>query len=162
MSRKKRYIENLTADQVSALENGFKYGKTHHYRSRCQCILLSYSGKSVPELCEFYQKSHLTIYNWFNRWESEGLSGLEIRSGRGRKRKLDFDNSDHVKLVQQSLRLENRNKKPFMFHAGRYVVLYEFLISENSERIIFFDSNTKKLISFILFMFWYVVFLFLF
>jgi transposase len=111
MSRKKRYIENLTADQVSALENGFKYGKTHHYRSRCQCILLSYSGKSVPELCEFYQKSHLTIYNWFNRWESEGLSGLEIRSGRGRKRKLDFDNSDHVKLVQQSLRLENRNLK---------------------------------------------------
>ena len=111
MSRKKRYIENLTADQISALENGFKYGETHHYRSRCQCILLSYQGKSVPELCEFYQKSNLTIYNWFNRWESEGLQGLEIRSGRGRKRKLDFDNSDHVEQVKQSLEVENRSLK---------------------------------------------------
>ena len=35
---------------------------------------------------------------------------------------------------------ENRKKKPVMFHAGRYVVLYEFSIPENSERIIFFDS----------------------
>ena len=78
MSRKKRYIENLTADQVSALENGFKYGKTHHYRSRCQCILLSYSGKSVPELCEFYQKSHLTIYNWFNHMEYKVLVEIQL------------------------------------------------------------------------------------
>jgi transposase len=109
MSRKKRYIQNLTEEEKGSLQYGFKNGLTHHYRSRCQCILLSFEGKSVPELCDFYQVSHLTIYNWFNRWESEGLPGLEIRSGRGRKRKLDFDNSDHVKLVQKSLKVENRN-----------------------------------------------------
>lgn len=109
MSRKKRYIENLTSGEVELLESGFKNGKTHHYRMRCQCILLSYQGKSVPALCDLYKKSHLTIYNWFNRWESEGIEGLEIRSGRGRKRKLDFDNSNHIKEVKKSLSIENRN-----------------------------------------------------
>ena len=109
MSRKKRYIESLTAAQISALEKGFKYGSTHHYRCRCQCILMSYQGKTVGELSAFYQKSYHTIYSWFNRWESEGIKGLEIRSGRGRKRKLDFDNSDHVKQVKKSLETENRN-----------------------------------------------------
>lgn len=109
MSRKKRYIKELTADQIASLEKGFKYGSTHHFRTRCQCILLSYQGKSVAELCELYQKSHLTIYIWFNRWESEGIDGLNIRSGRGRKRKLDFDNADHVKQAKKSLKKENRN-----------------------------------------------------
>lgn len=111
MSRKKRYIENLTASQISCLEEGFKTGKTHHYRMRCQCILLSYQGKSVNELSDHFGKSIITIYNWFNRWESEGIQGLEIRNGRGRKRKLDFDNSDHVRQVKKSLEIENRSLK---------------------------------------------------
>lgn len=111
MSRKKRYIENLTAEQISSLEQGFKLGNTHHYRMRCQCILLSFRGKSVNALSEHFGKSIITIYTWFNRWESEGIQGLEIRKGRGRKRKLDFDNSDHVKQVKQSLKIENRSLK---------------------------------------------------
>lgn len=111
MSRKKRYIENLTVEQISSLEDGFKTGKAHHYRMRCQCILLSFRGKSVNELSDHFGKSIITIYNWFNRWESQGIQGLEIREGRGRKRKLDFDNSDHVKQVKQSLKIENRSLK---------------------------------------------------
>lgn len=111
MSRKKRYIKNLTLEQISSLEGGFKSGKVHHYRMRCQCILLSYRGKSVNELSEHFGKSIVTIYSWFNRWESQGIQGLKIQEGRGRKRKLDFDNSDHVKQVKQSLKIENRNLK---------------------------------------------------
>ena len=109
MSRKKRYIQNLTAEEISLLNDGFKNGLTHHYRTRCQCILLSFEGNSVADLRQFYEVSQLTIYTWFNRWESQGIEGLQIRPGRGRKRKLDFDNSDHVKEVKQSLKVENRN-----------------------------------------------------
>jgi len=109
MSRKKRYIQNLTVQEIEALNNGYKNGLTHHYRNRCQCILLSFEGNSVSDLCQFYEVSKLTIYAWYNRWENEGIEGLQIRPGRGRKRKLDFDNSDHVKQVKKSLKVENRN-----------------------------------------------------
>jgi len=102
---------NLTSQEVDSLEQGFQNGKTHDYRMRCQCILMSFKGKSVPELCEHFGKNHNTIYQWFNRWESEGISGLSIRTGRGRKRKLDFTNSDHIKLVKESLKQENRTVK---------------------------------------------------
>ncbi len=109
MSRRKRYIENLTAEQKQYLLEGYKNGRSHDFRLRCHCILLSAQGKSVPELKALFEISHLTVYNWFNRWELEGIEGLKVRSGRGRKRKLDIENEEHVKAVQRSLKRENRN-----------------------------------------------------
>lgn len=108
MSRKKRYVK-LTAEQKDALELAYKTGQTHDFRQRCHCILLSAQNWSVQDLAIFFKVSQLSIYKWFNRYESEGLSGLQIRSGRGRKRKLDIDNSDHVKAVRASLAKENRS-----------------------------------------------------
>jgi hypothetical protein len=110
MSRKKRYI-SLTSEQKVALELGFKTGLTHDYRSRCRCIILSSETWSVDQLMTFFEVSKLTIYNWFNRYESEGIAGLKIRSGRGRKRKLDIDNADHVASVKSGLAKENRSNK---------------------------------------------------
>lgn len=109
MSRRKRYIQSLTAEQQSALESGYKYGKTHDFRLRCRCILLSAQGKSVPELKVLLEVSHLSIYQWFNRFESEGVEGLKIRPGRGRKRKLDIDSKDHIDIIKKGLSKENRS-----------------------------------------------------
>lgn len=109
MSRRKRYIAPLTAEQKQALEQGYKYGKSHDFRVRCHCILLSAGGKPIAELIELFDiGSRVTIYSWFNRWEAEGIEGLKIRTGRGRKRKLDFANQSHVKQAEQSLKQENR------------------------------------------------------
>ncbi len=110
MGRKKRY-SILTSEQKVALELGYKKGVTHDYRSRCHCILLSSEKWSVDQLMTFFEVSRLTIYNWLNRYESEGIAGLRIRSGRGRKRKLDIDNADHVKAVKSGLAKENRSIK---------------------------------------------------
>lgn len=104
-----RYIKDLTAEQIEALTNGYKNGKTHNYRNRCRCILLSFQGKTVPELAAFFEVSQVTIYAWYNRWDAAGLEGLPIRPGRGRKRKLDIDNAEHVKEVKKSIKIENRN-----------------------------------------------------
>lgn len=108
MSRKKRYIE-LNPEQKAALELAYKTGKSHDYRNRCHCILLSSQKWSVNELKDFFKVSRLSVYKWFNRYESEGIEGLQIRPGRGRKRKLDVNNSDHVKAVQKGLAKENRS-----------------------------------------------------
>lgn len=107
---KKRYIK-LTEEEQVVLEQGYKRGQTHDYRNRCHCILLSSQGWSVGTLSDFLKVSQLTIYNWFNRYEQEGIQGLRIRSGRGRKRKLDVNNSAHVKAVKAGLAKENRSIK---------------------------------------------------
>ena len=111
MSRRKRYIENLTAEQKQELEQGYKYGSSHDFRIRCYSILLSNQGKSIPEIRELLQVTNQSIYAWFNRWESAGIEGLKIRSGRGRKRKLDIDNAAHQEVVKQALKKENRSAK---------------------------------------------------
>lgn len=111
MSRRKRYIENLTSDQELELQEGYRHGTSHDFRLRCHCILLSYQGKSVPELMDLLQVSYQSVYKWFNRWEAEGITGLKIRPGRGRKRKLDIDNTEHQQVVKAALKKENRSAK---------------------------------------------------
>ena len=106
MSRKKRFIEKLTQEQISSLEEGYKNGHCHPYRERCQCILLSYEGKTVQELAELYDVRTRTIYAWFNRWEAAGIKGLGTKPGRGRKPKLCLDNEQHVKQVRKAIKQE--------------------------------------------------------
>ena len=108
MSRKNRFIQ-LSSEQKVALEKAYKTGHSHDYRNRCHCILLSCENWTVKQLSNFFKVSHLSIYNWFNRYESEGIEGLKIRSGRGRKRKLNIDNQAHVDMVKASLAKENRS-----------------------------------------------------
>lgn len=111
MSRRKRYIEKLTVAQEQVLQSGYKKGTSHDFRLRCQSILLSAQGMSIPQIREFLQVTNQSIYAWFNRWESEGIEGLKIRSGRGRKPKLDPTNKEHVQIVKKAIKRENRNLK---------------------------------------------------
>lgn len=101
----------MTTEQKEALQQGYKTGHSHDFRTRCHCILLSSEEWTVSQLVEFFGVTRLSIYNWFNRYEEQGLEGLRIRSGRGRKRKLDIDNAGHVTLVKKSLEKENRSLK---------------------------------------------------
>jgi transposase len=110
MGRKKRYVK-LTAEQKAALETEYKTGHSHDYRSRCHCILLSAAGWSMDKLLDFFHITRSTLTQWFDRYEANGPEGLKIRPGRGRKRKLDIDNTDHIKQVKSSLKKENRSLK---------------------------------------------------
>lgn len=106
MSRKKRFIEKLTTEQIAQLEDGYKNGQSHPSRERCHCILLSYQGKTVQQLAELFDVRTRTIYAWFNRWEAQGIKGMGTQPGRGRKPKLCIDNVEHVQQVKKSIKLE--------------------------------------------------------
>jgi transposase len=54
-------------------------------RQRAQCLLLSYQGYTIKELSHIFQVDRITIYHWFNSWESRRLAGLYDRAGKGRK-----------------------------------------------------------------------------
>jgi len=91
MGRKKKYIKELTDEQKSSLEKGYKTGKSHLTRRKCQAILLSHSGKSVEELAILFGVQAQSVYLWYKAWEFEGIKGLELKPGRGRKPKLNED-----------------------------------------------------------------------
>lgn len=98
-----RYIKSLTTDQQQALRAGHQQGKSHHYRRRCQAILLSAEGYSVQELAAMLQVKDLSIYQWFNRFEADGVVGLLTRSGKGRKPLLKLTNQAHLEIVTSSI-----------------------------------------------------------
>ena len=118
MSRKNKFIEKLTQEQKSSLKKGYQNGKSHIFRRKCQCILLSHEGKTVNELCDFFSVSRISIYTWLKEWESQGIAGLQLKPGRGRPPKLNLKDPKQVKKINflvenepssRSIRIRIRN-----------------------------------------------------
>ena len=80
-----RFIQDLSPETIPLLQKIYKKSKYHRVRQRAQCLLLSYQGYTIKELAHIFQVDRITIYNWFNHWESRRLAGLYDRAGKGRK-----------------------------------------------------------------------------
>ena len=94
-----RYIKSLNDDDRTALETACRSSDKAYFRDRCQSILLSAEGRSVPEIARFLKVRTRTIYSWFDRFESAGIDGLKQASGQGIKAKLDdLDESQIAEL----------------------------------------------------------------
>ena len=79
---------DLTAEQRRELE----YARDHHelayIRERVSAILKiadGMSGRQVALRGLLKRRRADTVYDWFHRYQSEGLAGLKIKPGRGRK-----------------------------------------------------------------------------
>lgn len=61
-----------------------------YLRERAAAILLVADGKPAAAVARSglprYRKAD-TVYDWLNRYASEGIGGLRIRDGRGRKQR---------------------------------------------------------------------------
>ena len=104
MSRKIRFVKPLTEPQIVELEAGMKSGKGYQFQNRCHAILLSHKGYAPNQIKDIFNVTVYTTYNWFNRWENEGINGLKNAKGQGRKATLSVDNSEHVKAVEKSVK----------------------------------------------------------
>ncbi len=109
MSRTNRYISALTPEEKLALENGYKTGKNHLIRRKCQAILLSSEGRTIPELSRLLGVTNISIYQWFNNWESSRITGLALKSGRGRKAKLNAEDPVQVEKIKTLVENNPRN-----------------------------------------------------
>jgi transposase len=98
-------------EQKQALEEGYKKGKSHSFRNRCQAILLSHQGHSVQQLARVFQVRDLSIYKWMNRFEDGGVKGLQNQPGRGRKALLKLENQFHVQVVEAQIEQQNQRVK---------------------------------------------------
>jgi transposase len=75
----------LGLEQRRELETGLKQGKSHCLRMRCQSILLKSEGRTSKEVGLITGMSNVSVNTWLKRYNSEGIAGLQTKSGRGRK-----------------------------------------------------------------------------
>jgi len=99
---KTRIIE-LTDEQRAALEQGYRKGKNHAVRLRCQMVLLKSEKRPSVEIAQILGCCEVVINNWLKRFEQEGITGLQTRAGRGRKPKLSTQNPVHLQKVKAEI-----------------------------------------------------------
>ncbi len=92
-----RFIQNLHHDTIQLLQKIYQKSKHHKVRQRAQGILLSYQGYTAKELAHIFHVDRITIYNWFNDWESRHFSGLYDRKRQGRPQVLNDDQKGQVR-----------------------------------------------------------------
>lgn len=78
-------VLTLTAEQRTALEKGAKYGTTPSYRLRCQAVLLKTEKRTSLAVAARLGCCEMAVNNWLKRYQEQGLAGLKLKKGRGRK-----------------------------------------------------------------------------
>jgi transposase len=83
----KRIIIKLEESTRKRLERRSKNAKQPYQRDRAQAILLVADGMPIYQVVEhLYHRVHRNaVSEWVQRFLAEGIAGLEIRKGRGRK-----------------------------------------------------------------------------
>jgi transposase len=79
----------VSTDQRAALERGVKYGSTPSFRLRCQAILLKCDNKSSLVVAQALGCCEMSVNDWMKRFAEQGIEGLKVAPGRGRKSILD-------------------------------------------------------------------------
>ena len=87
----------LTDEDREALEQGYKYGESHAFRKRCHLVLLKTEKRKSKEVAGIVGCCEVSVNNWLNRYEAEGIEGLKTKEGRGRKSILKEEDLAAVK-----------------------------------------------------------------
>lgn len=111
-----RFIRELNPETRKLLERISKESKSSQARERARCIVLSFEGFSIEQLVVIFAVGRKTIYNWFTRWEDQGLLGLYNRKGRGRKSKFNKEQEEQIK---EWVKTEPKNLKKVVEKVNR-------------------------------------------
>ena len=102
-----RFIKvELTDYQRKELESGYRNGKSHAFRIRCQMVLLKSEGRKSQEIDDFLGFCQQAINNWLKRYKNEGINGLQVRSGRGRPPILSP--TEDFKAIEQAVKIHRQ------------------------------------------------------
>lgn len=87
----------LSDNQRTELENGYRNGKSHSFRTNCQTVLLKSEGRFSKQIAQFLGFSEQRVNRWLWRYKTQGIEGLKIRHGRGRPAILQIQNTELIK-----------------------------------------------------------------
>ncbi len=93
----------LTDTERDELQGLMRRAKDPHVRIKATALWNLAQGKTRREVAGFLGTTVLSVTNWTKRYEAEGVAGLAIRPGRGRRSRAD------LAQVGQYLRQSPRN-----------------------------------------------------
>jgi transposase len=96
-------VSPLSPEEKSTLEEGFYNHSKPYFRNRCKSMLLSSEGFKVKDIAKIYKIRTRTIYTWIHRYESFGIMGLSIYSGRGVKSKMNDLSEPQINEIKASI-----------------------------------------------------------
>ena len=73
--------------------------ENHRIGVKLYAILQLTRGYSSRSLEEFFHVSFKQICNWADRFDAEGVNGLRIKAGRGRRTRLTVDQRQELKAA---------------------------------------------------------------
>ena len=98
-----RFIQKLTNSQVQRLEALRDHGGKKRIRQRAHAILLSFGKMTINELAKVFQCARNTAAGWLDRWETEGIDGLDDKQRPGAPTKLDEQEQVRaIELLEQT------------------------------------------------------------
>ena len=95
-------INHIKDSERLELETGFRQVASHCFRMRCRAVLLKSSGLSSKQIGLQTEMSHVSVNFWVKRFMQEGISGLQTRTGRGRKPIMDCTDEEVVRKVREA------------------------------------------------------------
>ena len=96
----------LMEQNRQVLEKGYQTGKSHAFRKRCHVVLLKSEKRSSEEVSTILKMSEPSVNTWLDRYESEGILGLQTKKGRGRKPILNLETDSEV--VKAAIKVERQ------------------------------------------------------
>jgi len=85
-----RYVRSLSKEEQKALRELYRRTDKADVRTRCQMILLSSEEYAVSKIADLTLFNEDSILYWFDRYEQDGLAGLEDRPRTGRRPKSEW------------------------------------------------------------------------
>jgi len=79
-----RHVRTLSVEETEALRRLYRQTAQADIRTRCQMILLSAQGQPIADIAALTLFDEDSVRYWFDRYEAEGLLGLEDRPRPGR------------------------------------------------------------------------------
>ena len=112
----KKKIFQLSDAQRVELEKGYRNGKSHVFRQRCQMILLKSENRSAREVAGIMDCCEVVVNSWQKRFEQEGIQGLVTRPGRGRRPILSQQHPEHWRRVREAIKQHPNSVKTVVAH----------------------------------------------
>lgn len=84
-----RFVAPLNDQTKSQLSHLIKTHPVCQVRHRAHAILLSAKGYPINQLADIFEVNRETVTNWLNRWDEDGLNGLENKTRPGRPPSID-------------------------------------------------------------------------
>jgi transposase len=91
------FLREINPLSFKLLERIYRQSRHHQVRQRAHFLILASQQTKINQLMEIFDISYKTVYNWINRWESEGMIGLYNQPGRGRKKTFNPEQSEQIR-----------------------------------------------------------------